>query len=78
MRLLLEELNDLDTQAYNNENTYTNSHYKEKVLAIVGKYFGPNEGKVFKITKTPHGIKISGADFRAKLPEKLDGIGLQI
>ncbi len=73
---LIAALNDLDILATDIGNAYINANVREKVYFIAGDEFGASKkGKRVVIIKALHGLKTSGAAWRAHFTETLHGMG---
>ncbi len=73
--LTIAALNDLDILACDMQNAYLTADCREKVWIMAGPEFGPEAGKNMLVKKALHGLKSSGAAFRAHLAETLDAMG---
>jgi hypothetical protein len=73
---LLNCRSDLDILATAIGNAYINANVREKVYFIAGDEFGASKkGKRVVIIKALHGLKTSGAAWRAHFTETLHGMG---
>ena len=73
--LLLAALNDLDIWAADVLNAFIQAPTKEKIWTILGKEFGPDEGKKAVIVRALYGLKSAGAAFRAHMGTCMRGLG---
>ncbi len=73
--LTIAALNDLDIMACDIQNAYLTADCREKVWILAGPEFGSEAGKNMLVRKALHGLKSSGAAFRAHLAETLDAVG---
>ncbi len=69
--LTIASLNKLEILACDIQNAYLTADCREKVYVIAGPEFGSEEGKAMIVRKALHGLKTSGAAFRAHLAETL-------
>jgi hypothetical protein len=68
-------LNDLDTLACDMQNACLAADCREKVWILAGPEFGSEARQNMLVKKALHGLKSSGAAFRAHLAETLDAMG---
>ena len=74
---MVSELNDLDIKWFDIANDYITVACKENIWTRASLEFEAYTGKVYIITKSLYGYKISGAAFRAFLAESLDERGFK-
>ncbi len=67
--------NDLDTLTCDTQNACLTADCREKVWILAGPEFGSEAGQNMLVKKALHGLKSSGAAFRAHLAETLDAMG---
>ena len=75
--LLIAELNDLDIQSSDIENSYLKSPCRDKIWYRAGTKFGQDEGKVFIIVIEFYGLKPSRSAFIEFLSKQLDKMGFK-
>jgi hypothetical protein len=68
-------LNDLDVLACDIQNACLTADCRERVWVTAGPEFGSEAGEPMLVEKALHGLKSSGAAFRAHLAETLDAMG---
>ena len=75
--LTIAALNDLEILGADVQNAFITAPNKEKCWMRAGPEFGPDEGKVFIVTRALYGLKSASASFRAYMAEKLDSMGFK-
>jgi hypothetical protein len=73
--LLMAALNNLEVKAGDVLNAYVTAPVTEKVWTVLGPEFGPDAGKNVIIVRALHGLKSSGAAFRAHLASFMRQMG---
>jgi hypothetical protein len=73
--LTIAALNDLDIMACDIQNACLTAECRERAWMVAGPKFGSEVGHVMIVRKALHGLKSSGAAFRAHLALRLDALG---
>ena len=73
--LTLTGLNDLQVMSCDKQNAYLTADCWESIWRYAGPKFGSEQGSIMFVRKALYVLKISGAAFRAHLPETLHDIG---
>jgi Reverse transcriptase (RNA-dependent DNA polymerase) len=72
---LLASVEGLEVWVADFGNAYLNANCREKIWAVGGSEFGPEEGKVMLIKKALYGLKPSGAAWCAMLAGTMADMG---
>jgi hypothetical protein len=77
LAFLLAALNGLDIVACDIGIAYLNAPCREKIWFVAGPEFGSRQGTVIRVVRAIHGLKSSGASWRAMFTNSIQDMGFK-